>query len=144
MSPRRRQPEAQLQRAVLEHLRWRGVPGLFTFHYPAGGWRSPVEAAIFKSLGVVAGVPDLLIIHRGQIYGLELKTAHGHLTAAQTETQQYMRAAGAIVATAVEIDAALERLEEWGLLRPSVSNQLARAFSALRHDVVERTKGGAS
>src|SRR5215471_14972003 len=137
MSPRRRQPEAQLQRAVLGHLRWRGVPGLFVFHYPAGGWRSPVEAAIFKSLGVVAGIPDLLIVYQGQLYALELKTAYGRLTPTQIDTQQRMRAAGAIVATAVEIDAALDILEGWGLLRP---NQLARAFSELRHDVAERTK----
>jgi len=121
MSPHRRQPEAQLQRSVLDHLRWRGAPGLFVFHYPAGGWRSSVEAAIFKSLGVVAGVPDLLIVYQGQLYALEIKTAHGRPTATQVETQERLRAAGAIVATAVEIDAALERLEEWGLLRPNVS-----------------------
>jgi hypothetical protein len=143
MSPRRRQPEAQLQRSVLERLRWRGVPGLFVFHYPAGGWRSSVEAAIFKSLGVVAGIPDLLIIYQGQLYALELKTAYGRLTPTQIDTQQRMRAAGAIVATAVEIDAALDILEGWGLLRPNVANQFVSAFSKLRHDVAERTKRGA-
>src|SRR5215831_20298781 len=143
MSPRRRQPEAQLQRAVLEHLRWRGVPGLFPFHYPAGGWRSSIEAAILKSLGVVAGIPDLLIVYQGQLYALELKTAYGRLTPTQIDTQQRMRVAGAIVATAVEIDAALEILEGWGLLRPNVANQFVRAFSRLRHDVAERTKRGA-
>ena len=139
---RRHQPEAQLQRAVLEHLRWRGVPGLFVFHYPAGGGRSPVEAAIFKSLGVVAGIPDILIVYQGRLYALELETAHGRLTATQAETQERLRAAGTIVATAVEIDAALERLEQWGLLRPNIANQLAHAFSELRHDVAGRTKGG--
>ena|SRR5215475_8731882 len=140
MSPRRRQPEARLQRAVLDHLRWRGMPGLFVFHYPAGGWRSPVEAAIFKSLGVVAGVPDLLILHQGRLYGLELKTARGRLTTTQVKTQERMCAAGATVATVTEIDIALERLEEWGLLRPNVANQIAQAFSDLRHDVAERVK----
>jgi hypothetical protein len=139
----RRRPEQQLQKAVLEHVAWRGVRGLFAFHYPAGGWRSSVEAAIFKSLGVVAGIPDLLILYQGQLYALELKTAYGRLTPMQIDTQQRMRAAGAIVATAVEIDAALDILEGWGLLRPNVANQLARAFSGLRHDVAERTKGGA-
>src|SRR5882757_7107326 len=104
----RRRPEQQLQKAVLEHLAWRGVRNLFVCHYSAGGWRSPIEAAIFKSLGVVAGIPDIIIIHDGHCFALELKTAHGHLTPIQTETQQRMRAAGATVATAVEIDAALE------------------------------------
>jgi hypothetical protein len=118
---RRKQPEAALQRAVLKHLAWRGVPGLFVFHYPAGGWRSPIEAAIFKSLGVVAGVPDILIIHCGHVFALELKTTHGRLTQTQIETQMRMRAAGATVGTAIEIDAALEQLERWELLRPDVS-----------------------
>jgi hypothetical protein len=120
---RRRRPEQQLQKAVLEHLAWRGMPGLFVFHYPAGGWRSPVEAAIFKSLGVVAGIPDILIIHCDHIFALELKTTHGRLTQTQIEAQTRMRAAGATVGTAIEIDAALELLEQWGLLRPDVSRR---------------------
>jgi hypothetical protein len=120
---KRRRPEQELQKAVLQHLAWRGVRGLFAFHYPAGGWRSSVEAAIFKSLGVAAGVPDILIIYDGHIFALELKTASGHLTQIQIETQARMRAAGATVSTAVEIDAALETLEQWGLLRPDASNR---------------------
>ena len=136
-------PEQKLQKAVLEHLRWRGVPGLFVAHYPAGGWRSSIEAAIFKSLGVVAGIPDLLIVYQGQLYALELKTAYGRLTPTQIDTQRRMRAAGAIVATAVEIDAVLDILEGWGLSRPDIANQFVRAFSKLRHDVAERTEGGA-
>jgi hypothetical protein len=135
---RRRQPEQELQRSVLDHLRWRGVRNLFFFHYPAGGWRSPIEAAILKSLGVVAGVPDILVIHDGQLYGLELKTEYGRLTPTQIETQECMRTAGATVATAVEIDAALKQLTAWGLLRPDVSNQTARTFQQLRHDVARR------
>src|SRR2546427_11905257 len=109
----RRHPEQDLQKLVLEHLQWRCPKGAFVFHYPAGGWRSPVEAAIFASIGVVAGVPDLLIIYEGRIYVLELKTKHGRLSGIQIETQARMRAAGAIVATAVELDAALEQLEQW-------------------------------
>jgi hypothetical protein len=132
MTARRRQPEAQLQRAVLDHLAWRAVPGAWWCHYPAGGWRSPIEAAILKSLGTIAGVPDLLIVHRGQLYALELKIEHGRLTQTQIDTQARMRAAGATVATAVEIDAALAQLEQWQLLRPNISNQIGRAFEELR------------
>jgi hypothetical protein len=140
---RHRQPEAQLQRAVLDHLCWRGVPGLFVFHYPADGWRSPTEAAIMKGMGVVAGIPDLLILYEGRLYGLELKVTGGRLTTAQIETQEHMRAAGAMIATAAGINAAVEQLKQWRLLRPDVSNQVARAFSGLRRDVAERMKGDA-
>jgi hypothetical protein len=56
------------------------------------------------------------------------KTAHGRLTPTQIDTQARMRAAGATVGIAVEIDAALELLERWGLLRPNVASQLAEAL----------------
>src|SRR5262245_18971179 len=97
---RRQQPEAQLQRAVLEHMRCRGVPGLFAFHPPNGGARSPVEGAILQGLGVVAGVPDVFLIYRGKTFGLELKPERGRLTTVQIATHEAMRAAGAIIATA--------------------------------------------
>jgi len=45
---RRAQPEAALQRSVIQHLTWRARPGVFAFHVPNGGWRSRVEAAILK------------------------------------------------------------------------------------------------
>jgi hypothetical protein len=109
--------EQQLQRAVLDHLAWRGVPNLFWLHIPNGGRRNPIEAAIFKGLGVVAGVPDLILIHGGHVFGLELKTEGGRLSPTQLATHEAMRAAGATVAVAYGIDAALEQLAKWRLLR---------------------------
>jgi hypothetical protein len=136
---RRQHPEQALQRAVLEHLAWRGAAGLFAFHCPNGGWRSGIEAKIFKSLGVVAGVPDVILIHGGRVFGLELKAEGGRLSPIQIATQARMRAAGAIVATAAGLDAALDQLTAWGLLRPDVSSQIATAFTGLRDDVARRT-----
>jgi hypothetical protein len=46
-------PEAAIQRAVFQHLRTRATPGVFAFHPANGGYRKPIEAAIFKGLGVV-------------------------------------------------------------------------------------------
>jgi hypothetical protein len=137
---RRARPEQQVQKAVLQQLAWRAVPGTWWCHYPAGGWRSPIEAAIFKSLGVVAGVPDILIVHRGQLYGLELKAEIGRLTDIQSETQAAMMQAGAIVAMAHGVDAALAQLVAWGLIRPEASTQVAGALAGLRHDVAERMR----
>jgi hypothetical protein len=47
--------EQAIQRAVVQHLHTRGVPGLFAFHVPNGGWRTRTEGAILNGMGVVAG-----------------------------------------------------------------------------------------
>jgi hypothetical protein len=91
-------PEQQLQRAVLDHLTWRGVPNLFWMHIPNGGWRSPTEAMVLKGLGVTPGAPDIFLVHAGKTFGLELKTEGGRLSPAQIATHEAMRAAGAVVA----------------------------------------------
>jgi hypothetical protein len=106
-------PEQQDQRAAFDHLRWRGVPGAFAFHCPNGGWRSAAEAWI----GVVAGIPDLLIVHAGHLYCLELKSERGRLSPAQIQTHEQLQRAGAHVAVAHGIDAALAQLTARELLR---------------------------
>jgi hypothetical protein len=110
-------PEQQDQRAAFDHLRRRGVPGAFAFHCPNGARRSAAEARIFKSLGVVAGIPDLLIVHAGHLYCLELKSERGRLSPAQIQTHEQLQRAGAHVAVANGIDAALAQLTAWELLR---------------------------
>jgi hypothetical protein len=114
---RRRQPEALIQRAVIEHLRLRGVPGSFAFHPANGGRRTAIEGAILKGMGVVPGVPDVIIINDGKVFGLELKSDAGRLTDVQRDTIEAMQRAGAIVAVAHGVDQAIAQLEQWRLLR---------------------------
>jgi hypothetical protein len=83
---RRARPEQIIQRAVFDHLRTRAARGVFAFHVPNGGYRKPIEAAILKGLGVKAGVPDVIALHQGRVYGLELKAAGGSATPKQLET----------------------------------------------------------
>ena len=111
--------EQAIQKAVVAHLRARGVPGLFAFHVPNGGYRRPHEAAIFAGLGVVPGVPDLILIDQGKTYALELKRLCAKPSAAQETAMKAMERAGATVAHAQGLDAALAQLEAWGLLRGS-------------------------
>jgi hypothetical protein len=113
--------EAQIQRAVLDHLRIRGVPDLFFLHIPNGGLRLRSEAARLKGLGTRAGAPDLLLVHEGRVYGLELKAPGGRVTAAQLETLSAMEAAGACTGVAEGLDQALAVLEQWRLLRGAVT-----------------------
>ena len=112
-----RQSEQQIHRAVVQHLRQRGAPGLVFFHPPNGGYRRPVEAAILKGLGVRAGVSDLLLWHDGKCFALELKSAGGRATEAQLAFLADMEKAGAYTALAEGLDRALRTLEVWGLLR---------------------------
>jgi hypothetical protein len=135
----RQRPEQSLQRAVIAHLQWRARPGVWWCHLANGGWRSPIEAKIFKALGVVAGAPDLLIVADGRAYFLELKAPRGRVSAAQHECHEALRAAGASVAIADNIDEALEFLQSWEILRPNLSSQTAKAFQKLRDDVARRT-----
>jgi hypothetical protein len=115
---RRQRPEAAIQRAVFEHLRARGAPGVFAFHSANGGYRKPVEAAIMKDLGVVAGVPDVFVINRCRCFALELKRAGGRTTDNQRACLAALREAG----VAEGLDAALTWLETEGLLRGHVSS----------------------
>ena len=121
MTRRRARPEAAIQRAVFQHLRARGAPGVFAFHPANGGYRKPVEAAILKGLGVVAGVPDVIAIHNGRVFALELKAEGGRATPKQLDVLAAMEAAGAFTCIAEGLDRALACLEGWQLLRGRVS-----------------------
>ena len=70
-----------------------------------------------KELGVKAGVPDVVAIHKGRCYGLELKAEGGRPTPKQLEAIAAMEAAGAYCCIAEGLDRALAVLEQWGLLR---------------------------
>jgi hypothetical protein len=91
-------------------LRIRPATGVFAFHCPNGGARRPIEAAILKGLGVVAGVPDVIAIRDGRTYALELKAPGGKLTENQRATHSAMTRAGAQVAVADNLDDALDLL----------------------------------
>ena len=115
----RSMPEQQIQRAVFEHLAIRAASTAFAFHPANGGWRSRVEAAILKGMGVKPGVPDIIAIKDARCYALELKGSGGRLTPVQRDVHAALVVAGATVAVAYGLDDALAQLEAWGLLRGS-------------------------
>ena len=114
-SPHR--PEDAIQRAVFDHIGAHGAPGLVAWHTPNGGKRNAVEAARFKAMGVRPGVSDLVAVHDGRIFALELKAPGGRPTEAQLEFIADMERAGAFTCVAEGLDQALAVLESWGLLR---------------------------
>lgn len=74
----------------------------YLIHCPNGGWRSPIEAARFKGMGVKAGVPDILLPVRTTQYGAgwwELKVGRNTATERQLEQHAKLRALGHYVQT---------------------------------------------
>ena len=106
--------EDAVQRAVVQHLRSRGVPGLVWFHV-GNNPRSPRDGARLKAMGAKAGVADLILLHRGEAFALELKAKGGRASMAQDQFLAQFRQAGGYAFTAEGLDNALIILKYWGL-----------------------------
>jgi hypothetical protein len=125
---RLRRPEQEIHKAVAAHLRQRGVAGLVWWHTPngmfAGGKRTrkgiSIQGAILKSLGVRAGVSDIICVHDSRIFALEIKAPGARPTEAQLEFIAAMEGAGAFCCVAEGLDRALACLSAWGLLKGEV------------------------
>ena len=58
------------------------------FAVPNGGARSALQGKIFKMTGVVAGVSDMLFMHKGKTYCFELKNEIGEQSDKQIKWQK--------------------------------------------------------
>ena len=113
-------PEQQIHKAVVEHLRVRGVRGLVWWHPPNGGGRGK-RAARARHPGIhgpaSARCIRIIALHDGRVFALELKADNGRASEAQLAFLADMERAGACTCLARGIDAAVGALEQWGLLR---------------------------
>jgi len=109
--------EAAIQRAVLDHLRWRAKTGWLFWATPNAGKRSPWLGADLRKQGMTAGVGDLsLVSPTGHYHELELKTPTGRLRPAQRERLELLQAAGVPSDVAYGLDSALAILAGWGAI----------------------------
>lgn len=109
--------EESIQRAVIDHLRWRGHADTAYFSIPNGGYRRRAEAGRLKVTGVMAGAPDLVLFRQGQAFALELKSVSGRRSVVQSTLHTRLERAGVQVATAYGLDEALQQLIAWQLVR---------------------------
>jgi len=113
MPPSGKRLEDQLQRMVLRWLRLQH-PEVLVFHVPNGGLRAKAEACIMKGLGVVAGVPDLVLCFPGGVCRfLELKSERGRLSVSQAGTIERLTAMGFDVAVVRDLDEAVTVVNGW-------------------------------
>ena len=134
---KRNTEEASLQRAVVQHLIFRGVPGLIFFAVPNGMVSDPVSVARMKAQGLMPGAPDLMIfVPPDEPFDdtkwpyplcLELKSAKGRLSEAQAQFEVDCNRIRLAYEVAFNIDEALEILEFYGALRADANTKIARA-----------------
>ena len=94
-----------------------GHPELKLLHHiPNGGKRSKREAAIFRAMGVKAGIPDLFLpCARGKWHGLyiEMKAADGRPTSAQLAIIEALREQSYYCAVCYGAGAAIETITNY-------------------------------
>ena len=127
--------EQRLHIACVSFLR-QAAPDLAFFHPANGGYRTPREAALFKALGVRAGVPDLCLIlaPEGRAAFIEFKSAQGRPSAAQTEFAGLCDRSGALWAVARSLGDLEAILLRWEVpLRARAKSTRVVARTAYRH-----------
>jgi len=108
--------ENQLHSAVSVLLSHALRPGAYFFHVPNDAKRSYATAARLKQMGMRAGHPDLTILFAGRAYLIELKSARGRVTDAQTRAHALIADAGCPVAVCRSVEQVHEQIRDWGLI----------------------------
>lgn len=123
----KRNVEQAFQIALIRDLR-RILPSpeCFITHFPAGENTNLMRGMYLKSMGLVAGFPDLLIIYRGIAFGLEIKAPKGKVTETQRDTHAALGRAGMDVRVVRSLDEAMAALAAFGIPTRIVHEQ-ARA-----------------
>ena len=114
-----KKPEAREQARLVACLRrkWSSVENLalrpVIFHIPNGGSRNALEGANLKTQGVLAGVPDLLIVMPfGETIWVEMKAEDGSRSKKQVDLHAHFDELGHEVITAYSAEEALDKLRK--------------------------------
>ena len=107
--------ESAIQRAVVQHLQARARKNVCWFHV-ANNPRNAIAGANLKKMGAVAGVADLIFLHQGEAFALELKTEDGRWSDSQKEFAERWQRARGYYGVAYGLDEALEWLKQQGLI----------------------------
>jgi len=79
------------------------------------GWMTPASAGLRKARGVKRGLPDIIILFKSGLLGIELKSDKGRLSPEQVETAEAWMALGHDIAVARSLEDVQEILEAWNI-----------------------------
>ena len=139
----RRAPEHSLQRAAVDYLAAAVGPpgvcreGVLWHSIDHANARDARAGANRKARGVVAGIPDIVLVRAGRLHGLELKSRAGRLSDAQVAYRDALLAAGGDYVVARTLDDVAFALAGWGVplrcrLQPFLAADAVRAVRRRR------------
>jgi hypothetical protein len=129
---KRAQPERQFHKAVADMLRVGLIPPAFASTIGHGGG-GRIRGAILKTMGVVAGLPDILLFHDSAAFGLELKSSVGKLSSPQIACHFKLRQAKIPVEVCRSLNDVIRALDSWRIPhRINESSLLDRRITAAR------------
>jgi hypothetical protein len=110
--------EEDVHKGLVEQLRARGNPEAVWFHVPNASKSTPGYRRKLASLGLLPGTSDLICLHNGEAFALELKrTSKGVTSENQNLFLSRWREAGGHGVVAQGLDEAIAVAEAWGWLR---------------------------
>jgi len=117
---RRKTPEADAQRAIVQALRFVLPRGAIVHHsvneVTAGDRRAKTRQAILVGMGVHPGFSDLIVLSEGRVLFLEVKSETGRLSPAQETFRDDVQAQGFAWALVRSVDDALAALADHGFV----------------------------
>lgn len=131
--------EDKIQMSIVENLRNVQTYFPIKFSHPANQGRSAQEGAKLQKMGVLAGMPDLLIYwptHGGYKHGmLEIKAPGGKLSNPQKVVKQWCHDFGIPWGVAYSVDDAMAMFKCWGIpirekyyIQPAATFEQKKAF----------------
>ena len=84
-----RKEEHYIQVGIVNYLR---LHGLYVFAVPNGGQRAITTARMLKAEGCTAGISDLVILEKGTVRFVEVKTSKGRQQESQKEFEEIIKA----------------------------------------------------
>lgn len=115
----RARPEDAIQADIVAYLR-NVLPTAIVAHVKnqgnRGGRLGAIDGARGKKLGVVAGMPDLMVlVEPGKTFFFEVKDRTGYASMAQQYLWQKLRTIGFECALVRSVDEARNALKAWGI-----------------------------